>query len=87
LFALYTFSLKKNLNFFGALCHFFFHLPQAKKEVVEQTYFLSVARDRKGPIKQKVLSMVEKMQVEGQTYCEVFSLFNESFILSPSTTF
>jgi hypothetical protein len=32
-----------------------------------------------------VLSRAEKKQVEGQTYCEVFSLFKESFILSPST--
>jgi hypothetical protein len=62
-------------------------LPQAKKEAAEQTYFLSIARGSKGPIKRKVLSKAEKKQVEGQTYCEVFSLFKESFILSPSTTF
>jgi hypothetical protein len=50
-------------------------------------YFLSVARGPKGLIKRKVLSRAEKKQVESQTYCEVFSLFKESFILSPSTTF
>jgi hypothetical protein len=70
-----------------ALCRVFFHLPQAEKEAAEQTYFLSAARGPKGPIKRKVLSRAEKKQVEGQTYCEVFSLFKESFILSPSTTF
>jgi hypothetical protein len=62
-------------------------LPQAKKEAAEQMYFLSAARGPKGPIKRKVLSRAKKKQVEGQTYYEVFSLFKESFILSPSTTF
>jgi hypothetical protein len=34
------------VNFFGALYYAFFHLPQAKKEVVEQTYFgTSVVND------------------------------------------
>jgi hypothetical protein len=62
-------------------------LPQAEKEAAKHTYFFSVAPDWKGPIKRKVFSMVGKKQVEGQTYSKVFSLFNESFILSPSTTF